>query len=76
MTKEFNIERDEQIDWLHAGMLKRAAWVALNADRIYVRVQVKGGWKNVALVDLPDGQKITETRRLIARDVEPHMVIK
>lgn len=73
---EIEISRDGPFDWLRAGMFKRTAYVALNADRIYVRARVDGKWQSVALVDLPDEEKVAQTRRLVARDVEPTLVIE
>lgn len=70
------MDRDEPIDWLRSGWLQRAAYVTLNADRIYVRVKLNGKWQSVALSNLPDAQKIAETRRLVARNIEPTMVVQ
>jgi hypothetical protein len=65
----------DDFDWLRAGMVERIAHVTLNADRIYVRAKIKGKWQSVALADLPHAEKISETKRLIRRDVEPTLVI-
>lgn len=62
-------------DWADIPAIERLVHIVINAARIFVRAQVEGKWSSVALSELPDELKLSETRRLALRDVPPTMLI-
>ena len=62
-------------EWPGMGIVERVTHIAMNADRIYVRAKIDGSWQSVALSELPETEKFSETKRLAARVVPPTMVI-
>ena len=64
------------MDWQEMTVFERFAYIRENAHRIYVRAQVERGWASVALSELPDNLKNSETLRLAKRSVQPTMVVE
>lgn len=62
-------------EWDDMPAIERLVHIVINASRIFVRAQIEGKWQSVAVSELPDELKLSETRRLALRDAPPVMFI-
>lgn len=62
------------MSWRTATLWERLCFLAENGERIPVRVEIDGEWKNVFLLELPDDLLREELYRLAKRDGPPVML--